>query len=99
MLEALQSGLGSDGDIVNLFRELTEIIDGMSFVPHSCLFHTSVSWVDVDLGFGIALTRDRGLRRNSGSYHFNFPRGNHKRPNRICQLGLLDSRTNTPIPR
>lgn len=31
VLEALKSGLGSDGDIVNLFRELTEIIDGESW--------------------------------------------------------------------
>ena len=28
VLEALDHGLGEDGDIVNLFRELTEIIDG-----------------------------------------------------------------------
>jgi len=33
VLESLKSGLGDDGDIVNLFRELTEIIDGTS-TPH-----------------------------------------------------------------
>lgn len=28
VLAALKDGLGEDGDLVNLFRELTEIIDG-----------------------------------------------------------------------
>jgi dihydroxyacetone kinase len=37
VLEALGTGLGEDGDIVNLFRELTDIIDGQSF------HHTSPS--------------------------------------------------------
>jgi dihydroxyacetone kinase len=28
VLEALKTGLGSDGDLVHLFRELTDVIDG-----------------------------------------------------------------------
>jgi dihydroxyacetone kinase len=30
VLGALKTGLGSDGDLVHLFRELTEVIDGES---------------------------------------------------------------------
>lgn len=30
VLDALKEGLGEDGDLVNLFRELTDIIDGKS---------------------------------------------------------------------
>jgi hypothetical protein len=35
VLKHLKQGLGKDGDVVGLFRELTEIIDGKSRIDQS----------------------------------------------------------------
>ena len=88
VLGAIKSGLGSDGDVVHLFRELTEIIDGEQ--------RGAAEPINGSGSFTVA--DDRRMRRYPRRHHLHLPSRNDQRPHRR-RSHLALARTHRPILR
>ena len=80
VLEALKNGMGSDGDLVQLFRMLTEIIDG-GFARHLSSYKHPIQSL---------IGTTRFMRRNARRDILHLPRGDDHLPRRLRPLQAND---------